>query len=98
MNWTEEKINQTMIDIKKKATEDEAFRKLCLDNPNRAIKQVSDIEVPGGLKINIIENKPGVDHTIILPPDSSALKDEELDQIEGGGRGNCSSWRCELVG
>ncbi|MCP3925191.1 MAG: NHLP leader peptide family natural product precursor [Desulfobacterales bacterium] len=89
MSWTEEKINQTMIDIKKKATEDEAFRKLCLDNPNEAIKQVSDIDVPGGLKINIIENEPGMDHTIILPPESHTLKDEGLDQIAGGKGPDC---------
>ncbi len=85
MSWTEEKINQTMIDIKKKATEDEAFRKLCLDNPNEAINQVSGFDVPEGFKINIIENEPGVDHTIILPPESSTFKDEVLDQIAGGG-------------
>ncbi len=86
MSWTEEKINQTMIDIKKKATEDEAFRKLCLDNPNEAINQVSGFDVPEGFKINIIENEPSVDHTIILPPESSALKAEELDQIAGGAK------------
>ncbi len=73
-----------MIDIKKRASEDEAYRQLCLDNPHEAIKQISDIEVPGGLKIHIIENEPGVDHTIILPPDSRALEDKELDQIAGG--------------
>ncbi len=84
MNWTEEKINQTIIDIKKKAAEDEAYRKLCLDNPSEAIKQVSDTEVPGGVKINIIENDPDVDHTIILPPKQGANKDFELDQIAGG--------------
>ncbi len=42
------------------------------------------MEVTEGLKINIIENEPGVDHTIILPPESGSLKDEELDQIAGG--------------
>ncbi len=86
MNWTEEKINQTMIDIKKRASEEEDFRKLCLDHPNEAIREVSDMEVPEGLKINIIENDPGMDHTIILPPETSALKDDELDQIAGGKR------------
>ncbi len=84
MNWTEEKINQTINDIKKKASEDEAFRKLCLDNPHEAIKQVSDIEMPEGFKINIVENEPGVGHTIILPPKQGANKDFELDQIAGG--------------
>ncbi len=84
MSWTEEKINQTIIDIKKKAAEDEAFRKLCLDNPNAAIKQVSGFDVPEGFKINIIENDPCIDHTIILPHEASSLKEEELDQIAGG--------------
>ncbi len=93
MSWTEEKINQTMIDIKKRASEDEDFRKLCLDNPNAAIRKVSDMEVPGGVKINIIENEPDVDHTIILPPESWALNDEELDQVAGG-RGRRSRCSC----
>ncbi len=84
MNWTEEKINQTIIDIKKKASEDEAFRKLCLDNPNEAIRKISDMEVPEGVKINIIENEPGVDHTVILPPEAGALKAVVLDHISGG--------------
>jgi len=84
MNWTEEKINQTITDVKKKASEDEAFRKLCLDNPNEAIKQVSGMEVPEGVKINIIENDQGVDHTIILPSTTAELSKQELDSIAGG--------------
>ncbi len=93
MNWTEERINQTIADIKKISSEDEAFRKLCLDNPNEVIKQVSGMEVPEGVKINIIENEPDMDHTIILPPDSYALKDEVLHQIAGG-RGRCFCEKC----
>ncbi len=93
MGWTEEKINQTMIDIKKRASEDEDFRKLCLDNPNQAIKQVSDMVVPKGVMINIIENEPDVDHTIILPPEPGDLKDEVLYQIAGG-KGHCPPDQC----
>ncbi len=89
MSWTEEKINQTIIDIKKRASEDEAFRKLCLDNPNEAIREVSKMEVPEGLKINILENESDVDHTIILPPEPDALKDEVLGKVVGG-RIRCS--------
>ncbi len=66
MGWTEGKINQVIADIKKRALEDETFRKLCLDHPNEAIRKVSDMEVTEGLKINIIENKPDVDHAIIF--------------------------------
>ncbi len=55
-----------MTDIKKKASEDEAFGKLCLAHPNEAIIQVSSMEVPEGFKIRLIENKPNVDHTIIF--------------------------------
>jgi hypothetical protein len=86
MNWTEEKINQTIADIKKKASEDEDFRKQCLDNPNEAIKQISGMEVPDGVKINIIENDTGVDHTLILPPKEAELSKQELDRIAGGRR------------
>ncbi len=90
MSWTEEKINQVITDIKKRASEDEDFRKLCLDNPNEVIKQISGMEVPEGVKINIIENDPGIDHTIILPPEAGALKDEGVDRVAGGrGTGPC---------
>ncbi len=89
MNWTEEKINQVITDIKKKASEDEDFRKLCLNNPTEAIKQVSGMEVPEGVKINIIENEPGFDHTIMLPPKQVAITDNELNQIAGGKTDPC---------
>ncbi len=88
-NWTEEKNNQTMIDIKKRASEDEAFRKLCLDNPNEVIKKISGMEVPEGVKINIMENESGIDHTIILPPESRAIEDNVLDQIAEGCSRQC---------
>jgi len=92
MNWTEEKINQVIKDIKKKASEDETYRKLCLDKPNEAIKQISGMEVPDGVKINIIENEPGIDHTVIIPPGAAELSGQELDYIAGGrGRRNSSS-------
>jgi len=90
MKWTEEKIKLVITDIKRKASEDESFRKLCLKHPNEAIKQISGMDVPEGVKINMIENDPDVAHTIILPPEPGTLKDEELDKIAGG-RG-CSKW------
>ena len=91
MSWTEEKINQTITEIKKKASEDEDFRKLCMDNPNEAIKHVSGFEVPEGVKINIIENDAGVDHTIILPPTAAEMSNKELDNVAAGGRcSDCS--------
>ncbi len=72
------------VQYKKWASEVEAFRKLCLPHPNEAIRIVSGMEVPEGVKINIIENESGVDHTIILPPKLDTLKDEVQDQIAGG--------------
>ncbi len=86
MDITEEKINQVITELKKKASEDEDFRKLCLDNPNEAIKQVFGIDIPEGIKINIIQDEPGVAHTIILPRKLGVLNDEELDRLAGGGR------------
>jgi len=91
MTWTEEKINQTITDVKKKASEDDSFRKLCLDNPHEAIKQISGLEVPEDVKINIIENDMGVDHTIVLPSTIPELSSQELDNIAGGRGGRNSS-------
>ncbi len=94
MNWTEGKINQAINDIKKKALKDEAFRKLCLENPNEAIHQVTQMDVPKGVKINIIENGPDVDHTIILPPEAKALGPEDLDRVIGGRRCTKERYSC----
>jgi len=84
MKWTEEIIKQTITGIKKKASEDQTFRKLCLDNPDEAIKQISGMEVPEGVKINIIENDTDIDHTIALPPNKAELSEQELDNVAGG--------------
>ncbi len=84
MDITEEKINQVIKELQKRASEDNDFRKLCLDNPNEAIRKVSDIEVPEDVKINIIQNDPGIDHTIILPPEPHTLSDEDMHRIAGG--------------
>ncbi len=85
MRWNVNKAHQTFDEIIKKATKDKAFRKRCKDNPHTAIKETAGMKVPKGYKINIIENDPGVDYTIVLPPQPLCLKDEDMDQTSGGG-------------
>lgn len=72
----------------KKATTDAAFRKLCLTDAKAAIKQATGEDVPANFKVRFVENQ-GANLTIVLPDLRAAggeLKDEELEQVAGGGR------------
>lgn len=63
LNW---KI--VLADIYSKSTHDLAFRALCLADPLAAIKQISDIDVPAGLKLQFFDNRVDYLYTFLLPP------------------------------
>lgn len=88
--WTQEEVNQAIEKVKELSVTDAAFRKLCLENPNEAIKKVSGKEVPEGIVIKFIENI-GAHMTIVLPEAAAAgeLSDDALDSVAGGVGGPC---------
>src|SRR5690554_1526567 len=87
LNWTEEKISQTLAEIDRKAREDRDFRQLCLQNPNEAVRRISGREVPTGVQIRFIENE-GVHLTHVLPDYTGSgdeLTENELLQVSTTG-------------
>ena len=99
MGWTEKEINEAIEVVSKKAATDKEFRKLCLENPNEAVKQVYGKEIPEEFKIKIIENEPGYDETFVLPDFiGGELSDDDLDKVAGGKcKENCLG-ACNITG
>jgi hypothetical protein len=96
MNWTAEEVNKVISLIKERSATDKEFRKRVLSEPQKAIKEISGKDLPQGFKIKIIENKPGVDQTYVLPDfTGEELSDEDLDNVAGGkgSRGRCDDFK-----
>jgi|SRR5580658_1716481 hypothetical protein len=92
---TDAQIQTAIKKVFKKATTDAAFRKLCLSDAKAAVKQATGEDVPANFKLRFVENQ-GANLTIVLPdlrPAGGELKDEELEQVAGGGRcgGTCAA-------
>ena len=67
-DFTELNWKNALTALYQKSVEDAAFRNLCLTDPFAAIKEVSDIEIPDGLKIQFIENRNEYVYPFLLPP------------------------------
>ena len=87
-NWTEKEVQSTIEQVRKKASTDSEFRKLCLENPAGAVKEVSGKELPEGLIIKFVENA-GAHMTFVLPDmiSTGELVEEDLEQVAGGAQG-----------
>ena len=54
----------------------------------------SDLEIPAGFRIKVLENDPAYDATFVLPPPvAGGVSDNELDDVAGGAV--CGSYACE---
>lgn len=81
-------IQEAIQKVFKKASTDAAFRQLCLSDAAAAVKQATGEDVPASFKLRFVDNA-GASMTIVLPDPQKAggeLKDEELEQVAGGGR------------
>ncbi len=87
--WTQEEVTQYIEKVKELSVKDSAFRKLCLENPNEAIKKAAGKEVPAGIVVKFIENV-GAHMTIVLPdaPVSGELSEDDLGGVAGGAAQN----------
>jgi len=84
MSWTQEKAQETLLQVQKKAESDAAFREKLKTNPNAAIEEIAGIQVPAGFKINIVDANDA-DLTIALPKTKSdELSDADLESVAGG--------------
>ena len=82
--WTQQEVEETVREIRRRAAQDREFRELALRDPAAAVKEIAGKEIPEGYKLEVIESKPGVHHTMVLPPMDDELDDEVLDSIAGG--------------
>ena len=84
MSWTQEKAQETLLQVQKKAESDAAFREKLKTNPNAAIEEIAGIQVPAGFKINVVDANDA-DLTIALPKTKSdELSDNDLESVAGG--------------
>lgn len=86
MEWTQQKIYDTIATITASSVVDPAMRKLALDDPRKAIEQVAGFPLPDGVSLKFVENQ-GMSYVIGLPKAQTAdgeLSDEDLAQVAGG--------------
>lgn len=92
--WNELEVKRVLKEIAAKAAQDTEFRKLCLNDPAAAIKEISGKEIPENMKVRFVENQ-GAHMTFVLPdPVSSDISEDELDMVVGG---TCGSAGCTQV-
>mgnify|MGYP001584005813 CR=1 FL=1 len=83
--WSRQDVERAIAEIAKRSSGDAEFRKRTLENPGAVIAEVSGKALPPGYAIEIIESRPGIDWTYVLPPPRDGeLSDEELDKAAGG--------------
>lgn len=75
-----------------KAQEDADFRGRLVSNPNSALKEVFDVEIPDDFKVVVHEDDARTAHLVL--PASAALTDVQLQKMAGGG--NCSMFGYNL--
>ncbi len=83
--WSKEEIEDLRLEISKKAATDAEFRKAILGNPKQEIEKLAGKKIPEEFSLDVIENKPGVVKTFVLPNFiSESLSKEEMLAIAGG--------------
>ena len=85
MPWNEQEIQQTMVEVQRRASADATFRALVLRDPKAAIARVNPKPIPDDVAVRVVDN--GGRLTLTLPDSSRdrELSDEELDLVSGGG-------------
>jgi len=85
MNWTTTEVIELIDRINSKAAVNYPFRLLCLENPRKAIAEITGKDVPEGFSLKIVD--PSMEMVVRLGPMVSAgeeLHDMELEHIAGG--------------
>ena len=83
--WTKKEIDKVYQQALNKSAKDADFRAKLLKDPNKAISELSGKDVPGSVKIKIVEKDPNYAATFVLPDLlSDEFSDEELDKVAGG--------------
>ncbi|MCM2255471.1 MAG: hypothetical protein NDJ94_07340 [Vicinamibacteria bacterium] len=94
--WTQDKANEKLRELAKRAQTDMEFRKLALADPVAAIAKIDPTPLPKWFKVRFVDNA-GATLTVVLPDppsQSSELSDAELEQVAGGGDANRCGGSC----
>ncbi len=84
--WSEDEIERTLEEIKKRSITDPEFRELALSDPNKAISKVNPKPVPEVYKVKFLDNSGPVKSFLLPDPVSNVedLSDAELEAVAGG--------------
>jgi len=84
-DWTKEEVKKAIDAVSLRCAKDKNFRKLALENPAEAVKQIAGKQVPSGFKLKLIEGDPKADMTVVIPELKVAeISDAELEKVAGG--------------
>ena len=70
-----------------RAQADTDFRGRLVANPNSALKEAFDLEIPGDFNVVVHEDDARTAHLVL--PSSQELTDAQLEQASGGNNGWC---------
>ncbi len=84
--WTQEKIDELLKEMARKAMTDPEFRKEALEDATAALEKLAGRPLPEGASLKCIEKDPNYQSTLVLPDliDGEKLDDEALAQVAGG--------------
>ena len=85
MAWTKAQSERVLAEIIQRSQRDPAFRRLCIDNPARAVEEMAGEQLPVGFKLRFVDNDQA-DLTVVLPDPVSTqeLSDADLAELSGG--------------
>lgn len=79
-------MNKKLSQVIAKVWADEEYKEKLMNNPE-AILRDEGIEIPAGMKVNVLENTDQ-EYNLVIPqkPEelTEELSDEDLDQVSGG--------------
>ena len=96
--WTQQEIDQTLEEIKRRALTDTEFRQIALSDANTAIAKVNPKPIPDAVAIKFADNSGKV-KTIVLPDPIAAadeLTDAELEEVAGGDNNTNTNVKAKL--
>jgi hypothetical protein len=84
--WTQEKWNETITRLMRRAATDADFRARCLRDARAAVKEISGLDLPAQRKLRFAEPQEGL--VLMLPPalaPGQELSDAMLESVAGAG-------------
>ena len=85
-SWSEEEVERTLEEIRKRSITDPDFRDLALSDSAAAIAKVTPKSMPGGYQVKFIDNSGPVKSFVLPDPafETEELSDAELEAVAGG--------------